>query len=352
MGLYCRGQSSDYHEASDYLEDDPKYNQVFEIDHSAITRRLHDANVSDVFDSRLYSNVDNRDRFGIEYSRQLSPVLSNQSNGSNSTNHVSNNFNKNQNDDSEEHGGGCSIDSESRRRLSYWDEVGSQIAYPGNHIGVIRPNSDCSQELLEDEFVVIWRSLNGSMNPTRILVWADEVNREIKFSIINDAVVRDLINWKDRAFFAVAVFINLLCSTVASIVLSKLFWDTCVLIFGKQFEQDININSVASHRLDHEISSMLSQMSESQIHQTSQSPKLISFLSESSGGGWNINVTSINVPFCGFSVRWAYTAMGFARIGVQVRPIKDCDETPRKRDFDAVVSLWGGCMIRVCGAGV
>lgn len=139
------------------------------------------------------------------------------------------------------------------RRLKDWK---ADPNYPGQHMGLVGPNKLCHNELLEDEFVVIWKALKDSRSPSSIFAWADANGKETKFSILNDAVIRDAVDWRDRSFFTVATAINIVCSTVASVYITIRFWRTCELIFLKQCDQGRLINHVASHRLDHEVSSM------------------------------------------------------------------------------------------------
>lgn len=137
--------------------------------------------------------------------------------------------------------------SQKRRLGNQWK---SDPDYPGRDLGLVRPNVACHKELLEDEFVVIWKALNESLARSSVLVWADEFGTEVKYSIMTDAIIRDPANWRDKSFFAVATVINLVFSTFASLILAQLFWGTCAVLMGR-FEQDTRIDQVASHRLDH-----------------------------------------------------------------------------------------------------
>lgn len=61
----------------------------------------------------------------------------------------------------------------------------------GDYVGLIKGYEQCVNDIVEDEFLVIWDAFGSSRTRSSLFVWSpDEVSEQTRFSILNDALVK------------------------------------------------------------------------------------------------------------------------------------------------------------------
>lgn len=130
--------------------------------------------------------------------------------------------------------------------------------YPGMAIGDTVGFSTCHDQILENIFIVTWKTFKEIRAPYILPVWKDtSTGNEVLFDIQNDAVVSSPASWKNTWMFGVAIAINIAASMLVAIG-AALTWHNVLeneyfegLLTGDPIEKNV------SHRLDNEVTSTL-----------------------------------------------------------------------------------------------
>lgn len=169
----------------------------------------------------------------------------------------------------------------SRKSMEVVPEDYEQL-WPGAYLGRVRSNSRCGGELLAASFKVLWESIADVRRPESLVLFRDEVGREVLFDLADRTVMQKLVTYKDRWNFLIAVGCNCLMSLVIAVKLALIFF----AVLGERYNQPLskskNILHNASCRLEHGMGPR---------NKTSRR---------------TVIVTATRLPADGFCVRWVF----------------------------------------------
>lgn len=142
------------------------------------------------------------------------------------------------------------------QKYLYWLENNKTQTLAGTFIGSTEDPLSCTQDILAQTFLVLWRALSTTRNEATMVVYRDGLtSREVRFDVKEDVVVQDLITWSDIWFFIAAIFVNVLFSGLLAFIGTSRVYQLCSSFLLEDFNRQA-ILCTASHRLDHEIARM------------------------------------------------------------------------------------------------
>ncbi|CDJ37889.1 EF hand domain-containing protein, putative [Eimeria tenella] len=186
------------------------------------------------------------------------------------------------------------------RRLSEGDEKESE-AVGGEYVGLVKGPGQCKEDIVEDAFLVLWEALAEARTQSTLFVWSkNSSSPQIRFAVLNDALIKVHVSLRDTWSFVVAIVISILAALALACGAVYVCFSNLMPRLRKA-HTDAIVMRAASHRLDHELPSALNA---------------------AEAGAWNLMVVPVDHPAHGILLRWSTgdCPQPAAWMGVHMKP--------------------------------